>query len=274
MDYSTPGFPVLHQLPKLAQTHVHWVSDAIQPSHPLSSPSPLASIFPSIRVFSKESILGIRWPQYWSFSFSINPSSEYSGPISFRIDWFDPRPVQGSLKILLQYHGSKASILWRSAFFIVQISCPYLTTGKTIALTRQNLISNKRCNVYIIGMLAERKEKQSRGIFEIIIVAKNFPKLMADTKPEISLTRKKRMTAESTAGHISFKLHTHTKEGKEKFLQEVNENHTFLQNAQPVLLKTSVIKNKRTLRDCHSQEEPRETWYLNMLWSPGWDAEI
>ena len=108
-------------------------------------------------------------------------------------------------------------------------------------------------------MLAERKEKQSRGIFEIIIVAKNFPKLMADTKPEISLTRKKRMTAESTAGHISFKLYTHTKEGKEKFLQEVNENHTFLQNAQPVLLKTSVIKNKRTLRDCHSQEEPRET---------------
>ena len=218
MDYSTPGFPVLHQLPELAQTHVHWVSDAIQPSHPLSSPSPLASIFPSIRVFSKESILGIRWPQYWSFSFSINPSSEYSGPISFRIDWFDPRPVQGSLKILLQYHGSKASILWRSAFFIVQISCPYLTTGKTIALTRQNFISNKRCNVYIIGMLAERKEKQSRGIFEIIIVAKNFPKLMVDTKPEISENTNQEKKNDSRKHSWTYQFqttHTHKRRQRE-----------------------------------------------------------
>ena len=86
------------------------------------------------------SVLRIRWPEHWTFSFSINPSSEYSGPISFRIDWFDLRPVQGTLKILLQCHSSKASILWRSAFFIVQISCPYLTTGKTIALTRQTLV--------------------------------------------------------------------------------------------------------------------------------------
>ena len=89
MDCSTPRFPVLHYLLQLAQTHVHWVSDAIQPSHPLSSPSPPASVFPCISVFSSESALYIRWPKYWSFSFSISPSNEYSGFISFRIDWFD-----------------------------------------------------------------------------------------------------------------------------------------------------------------------------------------
>ena len=96
----------------------------------------LPSIFPSIRVFSSESVLCIRWPKYWSFSFSISPSNEYSGLISFRIDWFDLLAVQGTLKNLLQYHSSKSSILWHSAFFVVQFSHPYLTTGKTIALTR------------------------------------------------------------------------------------------------------------------------------------------
>ena len=96
----------------------------------------LASIFPKIRVFSNESVLPIRWPKYWSFSFSISPSNVYSGLISFRIDWVDVLPVQGSLKSLLQHHSSKASILQVSAFFIVQISHPYMTTGKTIALTR------------------------------------------------------------------------------------------------------------------------------------------
>ena len=115
LDCSTPGLPVHHQLPELAQTHVHQVSDAIQPSHPLSSPSPPTSIFPSIRVFSNESVLHIRWPKYWSFSF-INSSNEYSGLISFRMDWLDLLAVQGTLKSLLQHHSSKASILRCSAF--------------------------------------------------------------------------------------------------------------------------------------------------------------
>ena len=97
----------------------------------------LPSIFPSIRVFSKESVLGIRWPKYWSFSVGISPSNEYSGLISFRMDWLDLLAVQGTLKSLLQQHHSKASILKRSAFFIVQLSHPYMTTGKTVALTRR-----------------------------------------------------------------------------------------------------------------------------------------
>ena len=100
----------------------------------------LPSIFPSIRVFSNESVLHIRWPKYWSFSFSISPSNEYSGLVSFRMDWLILLAVQGTLKSLLQYHSSKASILWHSAFFIVQLSHPYMTTGKTIALTRQTFV--------------------------------------------------------------------------------------------------------------------------------------
>ena len=103
-------------------------------SHPLLLPP---SVFPSIRVFSNESVLHIRWPKYWSFSFSISPSSEYSGLISFRIDWFDLLAVQGTLKNLLQHHSSKASVLQCSAFFIVQLSRPYMTAGKAIALTRR-----------------------------------------------------------------------------------------------------------------------------------------
>ena len=116
MDCSTPGFPVPHQLLELTQTHVHWVSDAIQPSHPLSSPSPAFNL-PSIRVFSNESAVCIRWPKQWSFNFSISPSNEYLGSISFRIDWFDLLAVQGTLKSLLQHHSSKASILQCSALF-------------------------------------------------------------------------------------------------------------------------------------------------------------
>ena len=116
MDCSTPGFPVLHQLPELSQIHVHEVGDAIQPSHPLSSPSLLPSIFPSIRVFSNELVLLFRWPKYWSFSFSIRPSNEYSGLISFRMDWLDLLAVQGTLKSLLQHHSSKTSILQRLSF--------------------------------------------------------------------------------------------------------------------------------------------------------------
>ena len=99
------------------------------------------SVFPSIRVFSNESVLPIRWPKYWSFSFSLSPSNEYSGLISFRMDWLDLFAVQGTLKSLLQHHSSKASVLRCSAFFIVQLSHPYMTTGKTIALTRQNFVA-------------------------------------------------------------------------------------------------------------------------------------
>ena len=127
MDCSMPGFLVYHHLPELAQTHVHLVSDAIQPSHPLSSLFLLSSIFPSIRVFSNESALCIKWPNYWSFSFIISPSNEYSGLISFRNDQFDLLVVQGTLRSLLQHHSSKTSILQHSAFFMVQLSHPYST---------------------------------------------------------------------------------------------------------------------------------------------------
>ena len=137
---ATPGLPVHHQLLEFTQTHLHWVGDAIQPSHPLSSPSPPAYIFPSIRVFSSESALPIRWPKYWSFSFNLSLSNEYSGLISFRMDWFALLAVQRTLRSLLQQHSLKASILQCSAFFIVQLSHPYMTTGKTIPLTRWNFV--------------------------------------------------------------------------------------------------------------------------------------
>ena len=137
MDCNTPGFPVHRQLPELAQTHVHQVHQ-VMPSNHLILCHPLLllpSIFPSIRVFFNESVLPIRGPKYWSFSCSISPSNEYSGLISFRMDWLDLLAVQGTLKSLLQHHSSKASILQHSAFFIVQLSHPYMTTEKTIALT-------------------------------------------------------------------------------------------------------------------------------------------
>ena len=140
MNRTTPGLPVHHQLPEFIQTHVHRVSDAIQPSHPLSSPSPPPPIPPSIRVFSNESTLRMRWPKYWSFSFSTIPSKEIPGLISFRMDWLDILAVQVTLKSLLQHHSSKASILWCSAFFTVQLSHPYMTTGKTIALTIRTFV--------------------------------------------------------------------------------------------------------------------------------------
>ena len=123
----TPGFPVFHYLPESAPTHVRWVSDTIHPSHPLCPLLP--SVFPSIKVFSSELALCIKWPKYWSFSFSISPSNEYSGLISFRIDWFDLLAIQGTLKSLLQHHSSKASVLQLSAF-MVQLSHLYETTGE------------------------------------------------------------------------------------------------------------------------------------------------
>ena len=140
-DSSTTGFPVHHQLLEFAQTRVYRVSDAIQPSHPLSSPSPSTLNLSSIRVFfSNESTLCIRWPKYWNFSFSISLFNEYSELISFRLDWLDLLAVQGALKSLLQHHSSKASIFQHSAFIIVQLSHPYMTSGKTIALTRQTFV--------------------------------------------------------------------------------------------------------------------------------------
>ena len=139
MDCSMPGLPVYHQLLELTQTHVHRVGDTIQPSHPLLSPS-LPAFNPSISVFSNESVLHIRWPKYWSLSFTICPSNEYSGLISFRMDWLNLLAIQGTRNSLLQHHSSKASILQCSAFFILQISHPYMTTGKTKALTRWTFV--------------------------------------------------------------------------------------------------------------------------------------
>ena len=137
MDCNTPGFPVQHQLPALAQTHVHRVIDAIQWSHPLSPPSP-----PAFNLSQHQGLF--QWvssshqvPKYWSFSFSISLSNDYSGLTSFRMDWLN---LQGTLKRLLQHHSSKVSILRCSAFFIIQLSHPYMTTGKTIALTRQTFV--------------------------------------------------------------------------------------------------------------------------------------
>ena len=159
MECSTPGFPVHHQLPEFAQTHVHWLGDAIQHlilCHTLHLPS----IFPSIRVFSNESVPHIRWPKYWSFSISL--SNGYSGLISFRMNWLDLLAVQGTLKSLLQHDSSKASILLCSTFFIVQLSYPYMTTGKTIALTRwtfvgkvMSLFFNMLCR--LVAFLPRRK---------------------------------------------------------------------------------------------------------------------
>ena len=141
MDCSTPGFPVHHQLAEFTQTHVHWGSDAIQPSQPLSSPSP-----PTFNLFKHQGLIkwvssSHQWPKYWSFSFSISSSNDYSGLISFRMDWFDLFATQGILKSLLQHHSSKASVLRHSTLFIVQFSHPYITTGKTITLTRWTFVS-------------------------------------------------------------------------------------------------------------------------------------
>ena len=132
MDCSMPGFPIPHQLMELAQTHVHWVSDAIQPSHLRSSPFPPAFNRSQHQGFYSESVLHIRWPKYQSFSFNNSLSSEHPRLISFRIDRLDLLAVLGTPKSLLQHHSSKASILWCSAFFIAQLSHPYTTTGKTI----------------------------------------------------------------------------------------------------------------------------------------------
>ena len=140
MNHSTPGLPVHHHLPEFTQIDVHRVNDTIQPSYPLLSLLVLSPIPPSIRIFSNESTLRMRWPKYCSFRFTISSSNKHPGLISFRMDWLDLLAVQVTLKSLLQHHSSKASILRHSAFFTVQLSHPHMTTGKTIALTRRTFV--------------------------------------------------------------------------------------------------------------------------------------
>ena len=141
IDCSTSGLPVHHQLPEFTQTHVHWVGDATRPSHPLSPLSPLALNLSQHQGLFKWVSSSHQVAKYWSFSFNISPSNEHSGLISFRMDWLDLFAVQGTLKNLVQHHSSKASILWRSAFFIVQLSHPHMSTRKTIALTRWTFLA-------------------------------------------------------------------------------------------------------------------------------------
>ena len=140
MNCSTSGLPVPHHLPEFAQVHIHWIGEAIQPFHPLMPSSPSALKFPQHQEFSNELAVCIRWSKYWSFSFSISPSNEYSMLVSCNIDWFDLL-VQGTLRSLHQHHNSKASALWCSAFFTVQLSQPYTTTGKTMTFIIQTFVS-------------------------------------------------------------------------------------------------------------------------------------
>ena len=169
MDSSTPGIPVPYHLLEIAQTHVHWVGDAIQPSNPLSSTSPPSINLSSIRIFSNESVLCFRWPKYWSFSFSISPSSEHPGLISFTMDWLDLLAVQGTLKSLLQHHSSKASVLWYSAFFMVQFSHPYMTIGETIALTTWTFVGKVMSllfnilSTHVINFFQEASDSNLKG---------------------------------------------------------------------------------------------------------------
>ena len=164
MDCSMPGSSVHHYVPEFAQVHVHWVDDAIQPlSHLICPLLLMPSIFPSIRVFSNGLALCIRWPKYWGFSFSISPANDYSGLVSFKLDWLDLLAVQGTLKSLLQHHSSKASILWHSASFMVPLSHLYTTTGKAIALTIRTFVGKVMsllCNTlsrFIIAFLPRSK---------------------------------------------------------------------------------------------------------------------
>ena len=138
MNCGMPGLPVHHQLPEFTQTHVHWVSDAIQPAHPLLSPSPAFNVSQHQGLFKWVSSLHV--VKYWSSSFSISPSKEHPGLISFRMDWLDLPAVQGTLKSLLQHYSWKASVLQCLAFFTVQLSHSYMTTGKTVALTRRTFV--------------------------------------------------------------------------------------------------------------------------------------
>ena len=178
MDCSKPGFPVHPQHLYLVQTHVDWVGDAIQPSHSVSSPSPPACSLSQYRSLFHESVLSNRLPKCWSFSFSISPSNEYSGLISFRIDWFDLLVVQETLKSLLEHHSSRASILQCLAFFMVQISHPYMTTGKTRDLTRW--ISVNKVMFLLFNMLSRlviaffSKEQASFNFMAAVTICSDF----------------------------------------------------------------------------------------------------
>ena len=189
MNQSTPGLPVHHQLPEFTQTHVHQVS---MPSSHLILCRPLLllpPIPPSIRVFSNESALHMRWPKYWTFSFSISPSNEHPGLISFRMDWLDLLAVQGTLKSLLQHHSSKASILQRSAFFIVQLSHPYMTTGKTLALTRRTFVDKVMSLIFnmlsrlVITFLPRSKHLLISWLQSLSAVILEPPKIKSATVP-------------------------------------------------------------------------------------------
>ena len=152
-DCSTPDLPVHHQLLELTQTHVHWVGNGI---HHIILCRPLLllpSIFPIIRGFSNEAVLHIRWPAYRSFSFNTSPSNEYSGVISLRMDWLDLLTVQGILQSLLQHHSLKVSILWCLVFFMVQLSHPHVTTGKTLALTRRTFVGKVTSLLFLMCCL-------------------------------------------------------------------------------------------------------------------------
>ena len=169
MDYSPSGFSVPYHLLEFALTKS---TESVMPSNHLILCCPLLllpSIFPSIRVFSKESVLHIRWPEYWSFSFSISPSNEYLGLISFTTDWLDLLAIQGTLNSLLQHHSSKASILRCSAFFIIQLSHPCMTTGKTIALTRRTFVGKVTSLLYdMLSRLVLAFLPRSKHLFIVI----------------------------------------------------------------------------------------------------------
>ena len=192
INRSTPGLPVRHQLPEFTQTHVHQVGDAI--SHlilcrPLLLLTPIP---PSIRVFSSESALYMRWPKYWSFSFSINPSNEHPGLISFRMDWLDLLAVQQTLKSLLQHHSSKASILQCSAFLTVQLSHSYMTTGKTIALIRQTFVGKtisllfNMLSTLVITFLPRSKRLLISWLQSPSVVILELQKIKSDTVSTVS----------------------------------------------------------------------------------------
>ena len=192
MNRSTPGLPVHHQLPEFTQTHVHWVGDAS--SHlilcrPLLLLPPIP---PSIRVFSNESTRRVRWPKYWSFRLSISPSNEHPGLISFRMDWLDLLAVQGTLKSLLQHHSAKASIFWHSAFFTVQLSHPYMTTGKTIVLTRWTFVGKVMSLLFhmlsrlVITFLPRSKRLLASWLHSPSAVILEPPKIKSDTVSTVS----------------------------------------------------------------------------------------
>ena len=193
MDCSTPGLPVHYQLPEFTQAYVHRVVDAIQPSYPVVPfSSRLQRPFLSIRVFSKESVLHISCPKYWSFSFSISPSNEYTGLISLRMDSLDLLAVQGTLKSLLQHHSSKAAILWHLAFFIVQLSHPYMTTEKNIALIRWTFVGKVMSLLFnllsrlVITFLPRRKSLLISWLQSPSAVILEAPKIKSVTVSTVS----------------------------------------------------------------------------------------